>query len=206
MTEGNAEEYAVVSSEVRFTGAIMTVRSDEVAMPDGGSAVRDYVVHPGAVGIVALDNEGRVLLLRQYRHPVRETLWELPAGLLDVAGEEPLVAARRELHEEGAVRAEQWDLLVDAYTSPGGSDEAIRVFLARDLSTVADPDRFVGKAEEAGIELHWVGLDQAVSWSLAGNVKNAMCVVGVLAAARARDLAWTPLRPADTAWAALSSG
>ncbi|MEP6642168.1 MAG: NUDIX hydrolase, partial [Gaiellales bacterium] len=170
------------------------------------SAVRDYVVHPGAVGIAALDDIGRVLLLRQYRHPVRQTLWELPAGLLDVDGEGPLAAARRELYEEGAVRADRWDLLIDGYPSPGGSDEAIRVFLARGLHPVADADRFVGQAEEAGISRHWVDLDEAVSWSLAGEVQNAMCLVGVLAAARARDLGWSPLRASDTAWSARGSG
>lgn len=196
--EDGAAAYPVQDSQVRFTGPIMTVRSDTIELPAGGTAVRDYVVHPGAVGIVALDDDDRVLLLRQYRHPVRETLWELPAGLLDVAGEDPLAAAERELYEEGALRADRWHTLVDAYTSPGGSDESIRVFLARGLHHVAGAERFVGEAEEAGISLHWVDLDAAVAWSLAGTVRNAMCLVGVLAAARARDGGWSALRPADT--------
>ncbi len=196
-----AEPYAVLWSQRRFTGAIMTVRSDQIALPGGGTAVRDYVVHPGAVGVVAIDDDGRVLLLRQYRHPVRRTLWELPAGLLDVAGEPPLTGAQRELFEEGALRAARWDLLVDALTSPGGSDEAIRIFLARDCNEVPAAERYLGEAEEAGIERHWVDLDEAVAWSLAGEVQNAMCLVGILAAARARDLGWA-VRPPDSLWPA----
>ncbi len=192
--------YAVVSSQTRFTGAIMTVVSEEVALPQGGTAVRDFSRHPGAVGVVALDEQGRVLLLRQYRHPVRETLWELPAGLLDVEDEAPLAAAQRELAEEGRVRAARWDLLLDCYPSPGGSDEAIRIYLGRDLADLPEAEHFAGEAEEAGIERHWIDLDEAARWTLSGTVRNAMCVAGVLAAARSRDQAWGPLRSADTAW------
>jgi 8-oxo-dGTP pyrophosphatase MutT (NUDIX family) len=192
--------YAVRGSRERFSGRVISVFSDEVEMPCGPTVVRDYIRHPGAVGIVALDGADQVLLLRQYRHPVRTILWEIPAGLLDVAGEPPLAAARRELHEEGAVTAERWDLLADAFTSPGSSDEAIRIFLARDLQPVADSERFVGEAEEAGMELHWVALDEVVSWVLGGRILNAMCSVGVLAAARARELGWRVLRPADVPW------
>ena len=194
--------YQVVSSRERFSGAVIRVVSDEVAMPGGDTAVRDYVIHPGAVGVVALDEQARVLLLRQYRHPVRETLWELPAGLLDVADEEPLAAARRELYEEGAFRADRWDLLVDAFSSPGGCDEKIRVFLARGLHTVADDDRFQGIAEESDLEVHWVDLNEAVSWTMSGRILNAMCSIGLLAAVRARDQNWALLRAADTPWPA----
>lgn len=169
-------------------------------MPGGDTAVRDYVVHPGAVGVVALNDKGRVLLLRQYRHPARQVLWELPAGLLDVAGEEALAAARRELDEEGAFTADRWDLLVDAYTSPGGSDEKIRVFLARELHRVADEDLFEGIDEESELEVHWVDLAEAVSWTMSGRILNAMCSLGLLATARAREQDWAPLRPADTPW------
>ncbi len=201
-----AAKYAVRASHVRFKGAVMTVVSDEVEMPDGGTAVRDYVVHPGAVGIVALDEAGRVLLLHQYRHPVREVLWEVPAGLLDVDGEGPLEAARRELHEEAALTADRWDLLMDAYNSPGGCDEKIRIFLARGLHQVPDGERFTGIAEESDLELRWVDLDEAVTWAQSGRIENAMCVIGVLATARARDQAWQPLRPADAPWSAPGAG
>ncbi len=103
-------------------------------MPDGTVARRDYQVHPGSVAVLALDEEDRVLLIKQYRHPVRQKLWEIPAGLLDVPGENPLHAARRELYEEAHVKAGDWRVLTDVYTSPGGCDEAVRIFLARDLA------------------------------------------------------------------------
>ncbi len=201
MTDRTAS-YGVIASQERFSGAVIRVVSDEVAMPGGGTAVRDYVVHPGAVGIVALDERGRVLLLRQYRHPVGQMLWELPAGLLDVVHEEPLAAARRELHEEGAFEADRWDLLLDAFASPGGSDERYRVYLARALHSVAVDDRFQGVDEEADMEVHWVDLNEAASWVMSGRILNAMCCIGLLAAARGRDQDWSPLRPADTPWSA----
>ncbi len=192
--------YEVVSSQERFSGRVIKLVSDEVTMPGGETAVRDYVVHPGAVGVVALDQQGRVLLLRQYRHPVGQTLWELPAGLLDVDDELPLASAQRELYEEGACTADRWDLLLDSFTSPGGSSEQIRLFLARGLHGVADDDRFQGVDEESDLEIHWVDLNEAASWVCAGRIVNAMCMMGVLAAARARDQNWESLRPAETPW------
>lgn len=198
--------YAVRSSQVRFSGSVITVVSDEVVMPEGDTAVRDYVRHPGAVGVVALDGADRVLLIRQYRHPVRRILWELPAGLLDVAAESPLRAAQRELHEEGAVVADRWDVLADALTSPGSSNETMRLYLARQISRVTDADRFARTAEESELEIHWIELDKASGWVLSGEIENAMCQVGVLAASRARELGWTPLRPAGSAWSARNTG
>ncbi len=198
MAEG--APYEVTKSRVHFTGRVISLVSDEVVMPDGATVVRDYIHHPGAVGIVALDESDRVLLVHQYRHPVRRKLWEIPAGLLDVSDEPPLAAARRELHEEGAIIADRWDLLLDTYNTPGSSDEAIRIFLARDVQPVADAERYVGEAEEAGMELRWVDLDEAVSWTMCGRILNAMCSLGVLAAAHARSGGWSGLRPADFLW------
>ncbi len=192
--------YSVGRSQVHFTGRVISLVSDEVVMPDGTTAVRDYIRHPGAVGIVAVDEAGRVLLIHQYRHPLRRLLWEIPAGLRDVACEPPLEAARRELHEEGAVTADRWHLLLDTFNSPGSSDEAIRIFLARGLHRVAEVERHVGEAEEAGMELRWVDLDEAVSWTMSGKILNAMCSLGVFAAARERDRGWAGLRPADFSW------
>lgn len=194
--------YVVRTRQERFRGNVITVVTDDVTMPGGGTAARDYIRHPGAVGIVALDDQDRIRMLRQYRHPVRAVLWEVPAGLLDFPGEDPLAAARRELFEEGALRADRWDLLVDAYTSPGCSDEAIRVFLARDVQAVAEQDRYVGVDEEADMTCTWVDLDEARRMAFAGEIENAMCLVAVLAAAAARDQQWQPLRPADDEWAA----
>jgi ADP-ribose pyrophosphatase len=201
MTDGR-HEFRVLSSTERFSGRVVSLVSDEIVLPGGGSSVRDYVVHPGAVAVAALDDAGRIVLLRQYRHPVRADLWELPAGLLDVAGEPALETARRELWEEADLRAAEWHVLADLLTSPGGSDEAIRVYLARELSTVDETERHTREAEEAVMTIEAVGLDTAVDMVLDGTIQNATCAAGVLAAARARDTGFAGLRPADAPWAA----
>jgi ADP-ribose pyrophosphatase len=185
------------------TARVIDVRSDEVVMPDGSTATRDVVVHPGAVGVIALDGMNRVLMVQQYRHTVRQLLWEPPAGLLDEPGEDPLVAAQRELFEEAHHRAERWDVLVDAFTSPGMTDEAIRIYLARDVRP-ADEPRYEAVEEERDMPVRWVPLDEAVDGVLAGRLHNPMAVMGVLATARARDAGFAGLRPADAAWPQMS--
>ena len=192
--------YEVKSSEPIFDGAIIKVRRDLVTMPGGREAMRDVISHPGAVGVVAYDAQGRILLLLQYRHAVRGRLWELPAGLLDVPGEPASTAAKRELAEEAGLAAERWDTLVDTYTSPGMSDEAIRVFLARGISDANDGYERVD--EEAELELQWVSLDAAVERVMVGEITNAMAVAGILAAAHARRSDFSRLRGADAPWAA----
>jgi ADP-ribose pyrophosphatase len=196
------EEWPVTASETPFTGKVTGVRSDTVVMPDGGTARRDYQTHPGSVAVIALDDDGRVLLLRQYRHPVRHKLWEAPAGILDVPGEHPLRAARRELYEEAHAKADDWRVLADIYATPGGSDEAIRVFLARGLSE-ADGERFAATEEEADFEYARVPLPELVRAVISGELHNAPLVVGVLAlsAALAGD-GLDALRPGDAPWPA----
>ena len=189
--------YDVLDSDTVFAGRVITVKKDQVAMPGGSSSQRDYVVHPGAVGVVALDEQGRVLLVQQYRHPVRRRLDELPAGLLDKPGEPALEAAQRELAEEAGLAADTWHVLVDTLTSPGMTDEAIRIFLARDVRTV---DRDVQEHEEADMTTQWVDLDEAVRRVLAGEIENAMAAVGILAADRARRDGYAGLRDADAPW------
>jgi 8-oxo-dGTP pyrophosphatase MutT (NUDIX family) len=186
--------------ERRYEGMKWDVVTETVALPDGVVVRRDVVEHPGAVGVLALDDSGRVLLVRQYRHPVHAELWELPAGLLDEVGEIPLDAARRELAEEADLVAERWDTLVDLYSSPGMSGEAYRIFLARDVSDVPPAQRHVRTEEEAGLVIAWFDLDQACEAALAGRVHNAMAVTGLLAAASARRSGWAQLRPADSPW------
>ncbi|WP_415948948.1 NUDIX domain-containing protein [Streptomyces sp. KLOTTS4A1] len=196
------EEWRVTATETPFSGKKTSVRSDEVVMPDGSVARRDYQVHPGSVAVLALDDLGRVLVIRQYRHPVRRKLWELPAGLLDVPGENPLHAAQRELYEEAHVKAEDWRVLVDVYTTPGGSDEAVRVFLARDLSE-AEGKRFEVADEEADMEVRRVPLDEVVRGVFAGELQNNFLMTGVfslLAAERGEGL--DALRPAEAPWPA----
>lgn len=196
------EEWRVVATTTPFQGAKTSVRTDEVVMPGGSVARRDYQVHPGSVAVVALDEQDRVLLLKQYRHPVRHKLWEIPAGLLDVVGENPLHAAQRELYEEAHVKAEDWRVLADTYTSPGGSDEAVRIFLARGLSE-AEGERYEVADEEADMELARVPLTELIRGVLAGELHNTCLVVGVLSLTAALNGDGPDaLRPADAPWPA----
>ena len=176
-------------------GKIWDIVSDVVDLGPT-QVLREYVDHPGAVAIIAVDEQDRVLLVSQYRHPVRSELWEPPAGLLDVAGEPAVVAAARELAEEADLRADTWHVLVDFYTTPGGSSERIEVFLARGLHEVPEGERHVRIHEEADMVPVWVPLDDAVDAVLAGRLHSPTAVVGVLAAARARERGWDELRPA----------
>ncbi|TCC62336.1 NUDIX hydrolase [Kribbella pittospori] len=196
------ERWPVSSSEVvHQTGRVISVRRDTV-QPDGrDSFVRDVVVHPGAVGVVALDGANRMLLVRQYRHPVGYRLLEPPAGLLDVQGEQYRLGAERELWEETGTKAADWRVLVDAFTSPGLTDEAVRIFLARDLSEA--PDAFERRHEEADMETVWAPLVDVVGAVLAGHLHNPILVMGSLAAWTALNgPGFDSLRPADAPWPA----
>jgi ADP-ribose pyrophosphatase len=190
--------YQVRSREQRFAGTMFEVVTDQVTMPGGRVVARDYLRHVGAVAVVALDTDGRVVLVRQYRHPLGRALWELPAGLLDVAGEDLAAAAARELAEEADQLTGRLDLLVDLHTSPGCSTEVIRIFLARELSVVPDADRHERHDEEADMQVAWFPLDDAVAMVFSGEITNGPTVAGLLAAARARDEGWQRLRPAGT--------
>lgn len=175
----------VLSSEVAFEGVVWNVRDDRVRYGDG-EIRRQYVAHTGAVAILALDDDGRVLLIQQYRHPIRHRDWELPAGLLDVAGEEPIEAARRELAEEADLVATHWEPLVSSWTTPGGNDEEIHIFLATGIS--AADSAHAREDEEADIRVEWVPLDAAVRAVLEGRMRNGILSIGVLAVAqRLRD-------------------
>lgn len=199
----------VVSSEVAFTGMVWDVRRDRIDLGVAGQVSREYVEHPGAVGIVALRrHEGRdqIVLIKQYRHPVRATEWELPAGLLDISGEPAHLAAARELAEEVDLRADTWHLLTDLFPSPGGIGEVIRVFLARDLSVVPVDERHDREGEELGMPTVWIDLDDAVTAVLTGGVVNGVAQLGILAAAAARSRDWATLRPADSPLAAHPAG
>ena len=193
--------HEVVKSTSRYqSGRVIEVRTDLVRLPGDEEVVRDVVVHPGAVGVVCLDPAGRVLLLRQYRHCVAHLLWEPPAGLLDQPGEDPLAAAARELVEEAGYSAESWSVLVDAFTSPGMTDESVRIYLARDLT---DCGGRVGEAEERDMPMAWLPLDEAVQKVLAGELHNPLAVMGVLATAAAlAGGRLDALRPADAPWPA----
>lgn len=178
-----AVDRSVLHSERKFDGRVWNVRTDKVDLGDGQRVQRDLIEHPGAVGIIAVDDELRVLMVRQYRHPVGALLWEPPAGLLDVEGEDPADAAARELFEEAGYRARDWSVLVDAFSSPGGSDEAVRVYLARDLTEVAADERHVGEGEERDMPTRWTPLALAREAVLTGRLHNPLAVMGILAAA-----------------------
>lgn len=191
-------EFTVVSSTDVHIGRVVGLRIDEVAMPGGGTAHREVVEHLGAVAIAAVDDEQCVTLVHQYRHPIGRRLLELPAGLLDVAGEDPLRTAQRELLEEAGLKAERWDTLVDVAASAGFTDEMVRVYLARDLTEVGrkilDDDD-----EERDIVLHRMPLREAVQRCLTGELINGATVSGVLAADAVLNHG-VPARPADAPW------
>jgi ADP-ribose pyrophosphatase len=197
------DDYDVVSSERLYDGKVVRLRRDDVRMSDGKVAMREVVEHPGAVGIVALDEDGKILLVNQYRHPVRARLDELPAGLLDDDHESALEAAQRELAEETGMAARRWDVLVDLHTSPGISDEAIRIFLARDLYH-APLDDFAPEHEEMAMTVSREPLPDALRRVMAGRITNAAAVAGILAVVHGRATGWRDLRPADAPWPARS--
>jgi 8-oxo-dGDP phosphatase len=190
--------WPVTSSAELARGAMVRLRKDMVQMPDGEVVGRDVLEHPGAVAVLALDAGDRVLMIRQYRHPVGRLLWEIPAGLRDVAGEPLRETAERELLEEAGYRAAEWSVLTDSYSSPGISTERIRIFLARGPVLVPESERsYVPQHEEAHLELAWVPLDEVVARILAGDLHNGVTALGILAAYAARHDGFSTLRGTD---------
>jgi 8-oxo-dGDP phosphatase len=193
------EHWPVASSAELVRSKLVTVRSDKVRTPENHLAERDVVLHPGAVAVLALDDADRILMIRQYRHPVGRLLWEIPAGLRDVPGEEPWVTASRELMEEAGYRARNWRVLADYYSSPGYSTERLRVFLARDLEPVPAAERhFVPQDEEAHLLVDWLPLDEAVAKVFAGELHNGPAVLAIMAGYAARSGGYDRLRPAES--------
>lgn len=190
--------YPVEQSREVYDGQIIDVRVDTVRMPDGTKADREVVRHADSVAVVALDMEQRVLLIRQYRHPVGGMLWELPAGLRDHGDEPPLDTARRELAEETGVRANTWATLVDLHPSPGMSTETVRVYLATDLTLQARAGD--ATAEETDLEQRWLALPQALDEVLSGAITNGLAVAGLLAACGHAGVTSTTNRAADAGW------
>lgn len=204
MTEPLADEVSavtVVSSEVVYAGIVWDIRRDVFEYGDAvpvETITREYVDHTGAVAILALDDQDRVLLIRQYRHAIGTREWEIPAGLLDIDGEPPVIGAQRELAEEADVVAREWNLLSDFYSTPGGSNEAIRIYLARGLSE--SDARFERTDEESDIEKRWVPLDEVVAAVLGRTVGNSILSIAVLTAQASRAGGWSSLAPADAPW------
>ncbi|MEV6832812.1 NUDIX hydrolase [Amycolatopsis sp. NPDC051102] len=197
MSAPGEHEFSVAASRDVHIGRVVGLRIDEVVMPGGDTATREVIEHLGAVAIVALDEDQQVTLIHQYRHPIGHRLWELPAGLIDHLGEEPVGTAKRELVEEVGLAAEDWVTLVDVAASPGFTDEVVRVFLARGLS---DVDREVLGEEEADLVIRKFPLAEAVRMALAGELLNGATVSGVLATHAVLTGA-ASTRPADAPWA-----
>ncbi|WP_026918047.1 NUDIX domain-containing protein [Gordonia shandongensis] len=197
MVDPGSHRFVTHASRTAYEGAILALRIDEVEMPGGDVARREVVEHDGAVAVVARDDDGRIAMVRQYRHPVGRRLLELPAGLLDGGpGESPLDAARRELAEETDLAAERWRVLVDLVSSPGFTDESVRVFLAEELSVIAPAGRI---DEEADMTVEWLALDEAVAMVMRGEIVNATAVAGLLATLAADRSGEAP-RAVDAPW------
>lgn len=177
-------DFAVTGSRLVYDGAIVALRVDDVAMPDGSGARREVVEHHAAVVIVAVDDSDRVTLVHQYRHPLGRRLWELPAGLMDVDGEPAVDCARRELVEEAGLTARRWSVLADLASSPGFTDETLRVYLAEGLEATGRPD---AADEEADLVVTSVPLAEAVRMVLAGEIINAPAATGILALSAVRS-------------------
>lgn len=196
-------EFEVRSTKRVFDGVVAKVRIDDLEMPGGEFAKREVVEHDRAVAVVALDDDRRVVLIEQYRHPLGRRLWELPVGLMDVPGEPPLPAAQRELAEEAGLLAARWDVLVDIAVSPGFTTESVRTYLARELSDIGRQGGI--RHEEADLRIVRVPLDEAIDAVLAGRIVNASAVAGILAADRVLNSdgssrADRPLRPGADDW------
>ncbi|MFD0000743.1 NUDIX domain-containing protein [Nocardia sp. NPDC127526] len=196
MTSPGTHEFDTVSSRIAYSGAILALRLDQVVMPGGRIAEREVIEHHAAVAVAAVDEHDNLVLINQYRHPVGRRLLELPAGLLDKQGEDPLEAAKRELAEETGLAAREWAVLVDIALSPGFTDEALRIYLASGLYETDRPDP---ELEEADIQLVRMPLAEAVHKALGGEITNATAVAGVTALMTARATGAT-LRPADAPW------
>jgi 8-oxo-dGDP phosphatase len=188
--------FETTSSETLYTGKIFALRRDQVRMPGGKDVTRDVVEHFGAVAVVAMDDDGKLPMVYQYRHAFGRRLWELPAGLLDVDGEAAHLTAARELQEEAGLQASIWCVLVDLDSTPGFSDESVRVYLATGLSEVGRPE---AHDEEADMTLHWYPLAEAARMVLNGEIVNAIAVAGILAA-HAVTTGFMQPRALDSPW------
>ncbi|MDC7118890.1 NUDIX domain-containing protein [Corynebacterium amycolatum] len=189
-----AHQFDVVDSEIVLEAPIIAVRRDQVRMPGGNVSAREIVEHFGAVAVVVADEDNRLYLLNQWRQAAGQRLVELPAGLLDVADENPLEAAKRELVEEAGLEAESWSLLTDMFSSPGFAEEAVRIYLARGLRAVDKP---AAHDEEADMTASWIGVEEAVAMALRGEILNGIALSGILLAAEVLLRGATPRSVAE---------
>ncbi len=196
------DPWPILEHNLLSSGRVCDFVRNRVRTPDGGEMTREYMVHPCAVAVMALDEEGRVAVVRQYRHPVGFRLIEPPAGLLDHPGEDYFEAAKRELAEEAMLAASDWRLLVDLFTTPGGCEESIRIYLATGLVAVDRPHGFVLEGEEMHMDIHWVHVDELVDAAFAGRVQSPSMLTGALSLKLALERGLDTLRAADSPWPA----
>ena len=200
MIQDTRVDLPIISRETVLPGRVVDVRRDVFDF-NGTEVVREYVVHPGAVGIVAINENAELLLVEQYRHPVGSYMWEPPAGLLDAADEDPLAAAKRELLEETGYEAARWNVLFDIANSPGGSSEQLRCYLAQGLTEHQD-GRPVGSEEELNMPIKFVPVDEVLASIVAGQVTNPLLVAGTFALLTALAEPDLILRKSDSEWRA----
>lgn len=193
-------ERTIRTRTVKYSGYVIETTVEEYELNENTVLTRDVVEMPGAVAVAVLNDNNELLMLNQYRHPVRMNLWEVPAGLLDIDGEDPLVAAQRELAEEADLQADTWNALTDYFSSPGATSEAGRVYLARNLSELPAEERSERTEEEAEMTYRWVPLADAVQLVLGGKVHNALAIQAVLATYAAAQNNFEGLRPAAGGW------
>jgi 8-oxo-dGTP pyrophosphatase MutT (NUDIX family) len=167
------DETSLLKRTTHYRGRVVTLTVDEVALPNGHRAALEIIHHPGGAAIVALDDQQRVCLLRQYRYAAGGWLWELPAGKLE-PNEPPLNTAQRELIEEAGTQASHWQSLGISVPSPGVLTEVVHLFLATDLQ----PATAALEAAEV-LEVHWIPLQQAFAWTLDGTINDAKTVIGL---------------------------
>ena len=180
----------MVDRRVLHRGSFIEFRVDTIERADGSRATRDFAGHPGAVAIVALDDDGRVPLVRQWRLAADDALLEIPAGGLDIADdgtkEDPDQAAARELEEETGLRAGSWQKLGQFYSAPGFTDELMHLYLATQLAPAGDDGR-LGPDEDERLILEWRPWQEAVAAAEAGEIRDAKSIVGLFWLARVKD-------------------
>jgi ADP-ribose pyrophosphatase len=176
--------YEITESDVVYKGRIVQVRRDKIKMPAGNVATREVVETTDAVAMVALDTSNNICLIRQYRHPQRDFVWELPAGRMDKASETALETARRELEEEVQLTSETWTKLATSISSPGFASERIHIFLAENVRRCAAPAGFEARNEERGIVIEMRSLRDAVADVLNGSIADSKTALGILLAGR----------------------
>ncbi|MCR5175838.1 MAG: NUDIX hydrolase [Anaerovibrio sp.] len=164
-----------IDSEKIYDGNLLHIRKDKVRLPNGSNAYREWVKHPGAAAVLPFTDDGKVILVRQYRYPIGEVTLEIPAGKLDAAGEDPLMCAKRELSEETGYTAEEYTFLSKLATSVGFSDEVIYIYAARGLKAGrqhTDDDEFINVVR--------ITLQEAVEMVLDGRINDGKSVTAIL--------------------------